>query len=397
MARYVCRIGTSSGEVLEKEVTASSKHEAISKLKSSGYHVFDAKKKFTFWGKAKKIPEKQFLVFNQEFLALIKAGIPIFNGLNLLIKRIENRKFKSIIEEIIESIKEGKSLAEAFREFGDYFPSIYPGILFAGEKSGDLAGVLENYLNYQKLMYSTRKKVKSAFVYPAFLVFVAALAIGIIVYVVLPRFADFYQGFGAQLPFVTRLVVAISKWIAQNIVLEVVVFLISIASLKYFLGTEKGRIAYERFLLRVPLIKDIWRKYVSSQFSRTLSILLDGGTPAVQALETLSFSSPSKILSMNLEKSIKMVRDGKQLSESLKHSKFFDPISLDMMKIGEETGSLGTMLRNSAEFEEEELTSLLNNITSLVAPIVLLLMGAIIAFILISMYLPLFEVSDIIS
>lgn len=397
MARFVCRVGTASGEVIQKEISANSESEAISKLKASGYHIFEVKKKFSFFSGIKKIPEKQFLVFNQEFLALIKAGIPIFNGLSILIKRVENKKLKAILEEILESIKEGKSLAEAFKDFADYFPPIYPGILFAGEKSGDLAGVLSNYLNYQKIMFSTKKKVKSAFVYPAFLVLVAALAIGIIVYVVLPRFSDFYQGFGAQLPLITRIVVGTSKWIAKNVVFEIIAVLFSIGFFKYFFSTEKGKFLYEKMLLKLPIIKSIWRKYVTSQFSRTLAILLEGGTPAVQALETLSYSNPSGILSKKLEKSIKMVRDGKPLSEALKETGFFDPITLDMVKIGEETGSLTTMLKNSAEFEEEELSTALANITSLVAPFVLLLMGAIIAFILISMYLPLFEVSDIIS
>ncbi len=397
MARYICRVGTASGEVLEKEVSANSENEAISKLKASGYHIFEVRKKFSLFGGAKKIPEKHFLVFNQEFLALVKAGIPIFNGLSLLIKRVENKKLKSILGEILESIKEGKSLAEAFKDFSDYFPPIYPGILFAGEKSGDLAGVLENYLNYQKMMFSTKKKVKSAFVYPAFLVLVAAFAIGIIVYVVLPRFSDFYQGFGAQLPLITRVVVSTSKWIANNVIFEIIALFLTIGFFQYFLSTGRGKIFYEKMLLRLPVIKHIWRKYVSSQFSRTLAILLSGGTPAVQALETLAYSNPSVILAKKLEKSIEMVRDGKSLSEALKITDFFDPITLDMIKIGEETGSLNTMLNSSAEFEEEELSTALANITSLVAPVVLLLMGVIIAFILISMYLPLFEVSDIIS
>ena len=397
MPRYSCRIGTASGEVITREILAASEQEAIARLKSSGYHVFEVKKKFSLFGSGRKIPEKHFIIFVQEFLALIKAGIPVFNGLAILVKRAENKKFKSILEEIIESIKEGKSLAEAFKDYSDYFPPIFPGILFAGEKSGDLAGVLSNYLNYQKIMFSTKKKVKSAFVYPAFLILVAALAIGIIVYVVLPRFADFYQGFGAQLPLITRIVVAVSKWIAKNIVFELIFVFALIAFLKYFLSTEKGRVFYERMLLKLPVIKNIWKKYITSQFSRTLSILLDGGTPAVQALETLSYSNPSVILSENLKQSIKMVRDGKPISDSLEITGFFDPVALDMIKIGEETGSLTSMLKSSAEFEEEELNSSLASLTSLVAPFVLLLMGVIIAFILISMYLPLFEVSDIIS
>jgi len=397
VARFVCRVGTPSGSVLQKEINAASESEAISRLKASGFHVFEVKKKFSLFGKVKKIPEKHFLVFIQEFLALIKAGIPIYNGLSILIKRVENRKLKNVLSEIMEMIKEGKSLAEAFKEFSDYFPPIFPGILYAGEKSGDLAGVLGNYLNYQKVMFSTKKKVKSAFVYPIFLILVAAFAIGIIVYVVLPRFSDFYAGFGAQLPLITRVVVSVSKWIASHVFLEIFTVFGLIALLRYFFGTEKGRFFYEKMLLKLPVVKNIWKKYVTSQFSRTLAILLEGGTPAVNALETLAYSNPSKILSANLEKSIKMVRDGKSLSDALNETGFFDGVTLDMLKIGEETGSLPVMLKQSAEFEEEELNTALANITSLVAPVVLLLMGVIIAFILISMYLPLFEVSDIIS
>ncbi len=397
MARFVCKVGTSDGEIITKEISGNSQAEVVAKLKNSGFHIFEVKRKISVFGGVKKIPLKDFLVFNQEFLALIKAGIPIFNGLSLLTKRVKNKKLKEILEEIIESIKEGKSLAEAFKEFGDYFPPIYPGILFAGEKSGDLAGVLANYLKYEEIMFSTRKKVKSAFVYPLFLVLVAALAIGIIIYVVLPKFADFYKGFGADLPAITRFVVAASKWIAGNVVIEIAAVVVLIGLTRYFMGTDNGRIFFERLVLKTPLFKDVFRKYVTSQFSRTLAILLDGGTPAVQALEVLAYSNPSKLLAKQLETSIKMVRDGKSVSEALSETSFFDSITLNMLSIGEETGSLTSMLSSSADFEEQELTTLLNNITSLVAPAVLLLMGAIIAFVLIAMYLPLFEVSDIIS
>lgn len=397
MDNFVCRVGTHSGEILQKELRASSKEEALNNLKSSGFHVFEIKKKIPFGFKNKKIPIKDFLVFNQEFQALLKAGIPIFNGLIMLQKRIKNENFKDILNSIIAHVKEGKSLSQAFLEFADKFPPLYPSILLAGEKSGQLDSVLNNYISYERLLFSTKKKVKSAFIYPAFLIFAATVSIGVIITFILPKFEDFYKGFNKELPTMTKTVQAISMFLSHNFIGIFIAIIVLLSLFSYGLKTDKGKFYLEKFIFQLPILNDIYRKYILSQFTRTLAIMLEGGIPVVDALETLSNTNISVIFAKELKKSVHMVKTGKNISNSLQESKIIDEMTIDMVKIGEESGSLPLMLRNSADYHDDDLNSKLEGLVSIIAPVVLFIMGGIIAFILIAMYLPLFEVSDIVS
>jgi len=397
MNLFSCRVGTSTGEVLQKEVRASSKEDAIKSLQSSGFHVFEVKRKIPIGFKSKKIPIKDFLVFNQEFQALLKAGIPIFNGLNMLAKRGKNSNFNEILVSIISLIKEGKSLSQAFLEFADKFPPLYPSILLAGEKSGQLDTVLNNYITYERLLFATKKKVKSAFIYPAFLIFAAILSVGVIITVVLPKFEDFYKGFNKELPAITKTVQAISIFLVTHYVTILITLGLLFILFSYGIKTDKGKIIFENLILNIPLIGDIYKKYILSQFTRTLAIMLEGGIPVVDSLETLSETNISSIFSEKLKESVKMVRAGKNISKSLDNNRFVDDMTIDMIKIGEDSGSLPLMLINSADYQDDDLNAKLNGIVSIIAPAIILFLGAIIAFILIAMYLPLFEISDIVS
>jgi len=394
---FQCRVGTKTGEILIKEVKASTKEDAINSLKASGFHIFEVKKKIPIGFKSKQIPIKDFLVFNQEFQALLKAGIPIFNGLNMLLKRIKNPKFKEILKSVIALVKEGKSLSEAFFEFSDKFPPLYPSILLAGEKSGQLYSVLNNYINYERLLFSTKKKVKSAFIYPAFLIFAATVSIGVIITFILPKFEDFYKGFNRELPAMTKTVQAISMFLANHYLAITGAFILLGLLFSYAAKTDKGKLFIEKTIFNIPLLGDIYKKYILSQFTRTFAIMLEGGIPVVDALETLSDTNISVIFSDELKESAKMVRAGKSLSHSLGVSGILDEMTIDMVKIGEESGSLPIMLKNAADYHDDDLNAKLNGVVSIIAPAVLFIMGGIIAFILIAMYLPLFEVSDIVS
>ncbi len=396
MATYVCRVGSPDGNVVEKDIRAESQQEAEHLLREAGYHVFSIRKQLGIQLRRRQIPMKHFVIFNQEFLALMKAGIPIFNGLALLKKRVKHEKFRQLLDEIVRMVKEGQPLSQAFLSLGDRFPAFYPSVLMAGERSGAMESVLESYIHHERLMLSTRKKLRSAFVYPAFLVLVAAISIGIIINVVLPSFADFYKGFGRELPAMTRWVVAFSSGIKKYAVLEIVAIVLLIAGTRWMLRTDPGRRAAERITLKIPLFREIWRKYVLSQFCRTFSILLDGGIPALDGLRTLSVTNPSMLFGKDIRKAAEVVAEGGNISDAFEDS-LMDDLTLDMIRIGEESGSVSEMLKNASEYHDEDLNNLLSGVVSLVAPVVLLIMGVLIAALLIAMYLPLFEVTDIMS
>jgi len=385
------------GEVLDKEIQATTLKEAENKLKDSGYHVFSIRKKTGLSLKRRKVPMKHFLVFNQEFLALVRAGIPIFNGLTLLSKRIKNPVFQKILQDVLRMVKEGHSLSDAFLAHRDRFPAVYPSVLAAGERSGALEDVLESYIQHEHLLFTTKKKLKSAFIYPAFLVLVAALSIGVIINFVLPSFADFYKGFDKELPAMTRVVVSFSLFIKHHILLEIGVILVLILSAQWVLRTETGKRWLEKGILKIPLIHNIWQEYVLSQFCRTFAILLEGGIPALDALGTLSFTNPSVHFSLEIQTASEVVSSGGKISRAFEESVIVDELTLDMIRIGEESGSVSAMLKSAADYHDEDLSNLLEGVVSLVAPVVLLAMGVLIAALLIAMYLPLFDITDIMS
>ncbi|NOZ13376.1 MAG: type II secretion system F family protein [Acidobacteria bacterium] len=397
MALFVCRVGTPDGEVLDKEIQANSLKEAETKLKDSGYHIFSINKKIGLSLKRRKVPMKYFLVFNQEFLALVRAGIPIYNGLTLLSKRIKHPVFQKILQDVLRMVKEGDSLSDAFLAHKDRFPAVYPSVLAAGERSGSLESVLESYIEHEHLLFTTKKKLRSAFMYPAFLVLVAAMSIGVIINFVLPSFADFYKGFDRQLPAMTRAIVSLSLFVKNHLIMEAGVLLGIILGIQWMLRTDIGKHWLERGMLKTPLLKSIWREYVLSQFCRTFAILLEGGIPALDALETLAYTNPSVHFSSEIQKASEVVSSGGKISSAFEESMIVDELTLDMIRIGEESGSVPGMLKSAADYHDEDLSNLLGGVISLVAPVVLLAMGILIAGLLIAMYLPLFDITDIMS
>lgn len=397
MAVYTCRVGNEDGEILDKEIHASTQRDVELKLKASGYHIFSIRKQMGLSFKRTRVPVKDFLVFNQEFLALIRAGIPIFNGLLLLTKRIKNKMFRNLLQDVVRMVKEGQPLSSAFLSLGDRFPAVYPSVLAAGERSGALESVLEHYIKHERLLFTTRKKLKSAFIYPLFLILVAAISIGIIINVVLPSFADFYKGFDRQLPAMTRMVVSVSLWIKQYFVVEIGLVVALIVGTRWAMRTDWGKRVLENVLLSLPLFRDIWQRYVLSQFCRTFAILLEGGIPALDALETMSITNPSVSFSGEIRKASEVVSSGGNISAAFENSRLIDELTLDMIRIGEESGSVSSMLTNAADYLDEDMNNLLGGVVSLVAPVVLLLMGVLIAGLLIAMYLPLFDITDIMS
>jgi type IV pilus assembly protein PilC len=344
-------------------------------------------------GRRKKLNLEKFLIFNQQFVTLIRAGLPILKGLDLLADRLTDPKLGPHVKAVREEVRNGTLLSEAFRAQG-VFPKIYVTSVMAGEKSGSLTEVMDRYVSYQKVSLAVRKKVMVSLMYPCILVVLVVLLMVFLVTFVVPKFATLYDSFHADLPGPTRFLIAIGHAAQAYIVGFAVVLLAGIAGFRWWARRESARTMIDRFKLKIPAMGDIWLKYQVAQLSRILSTLLTGGIPLVQALETAADSLNTPLLQKAVETAGKSVREGQPLSGSLKALKLFPGLAIDMIEVGESTGALPQMLNSVAEFFEDDVNTRMQAMMSLIEPAIMLIMGTFVAFVLVSLYLPIFSLAD---
>jgi type IV pilus assembly protein PilC len=377
---------------------ATSLEEARQKLVERGLYVYSVESRggrlagLLRQKSGRQIGGSEFLILNQQFNTLIKAGLPILKSLDLLASRATAPKLRPVISQIRDRVREGKSLSEAVAEAG-VFSKVYSTAILAGEKSGNLPGVLDYYIAYQRVSTGVRKKILASLVYPALLISVAVIIVTYLVTAVIPKFALLYRDLNVELPTPTRLLVALT--VDYRFVVLGCVALMAVAAAGVFLWsrTEEGGAAFDRFKFRLPIIGDTLLKFQVAQFSRTLSTLLTGGTPLVAGLQTAADAITSKLLRSTLSRSTQMVREGESLHGALASSGTMPELALDMIEVGESSGALAPMLNSVAEFYEEEVNLRLSALVSLIEPILLVFMGLLVAFILISLYLPIFSFS----
>jgi type IV pilus assembly protein PilC len=316
--------------------------------------------------------------------------LPILKSLDLLATRASSPKLRPVITQIRDRVREGKSLSEAVAEAG-VFSKVYSTAILAGEKSGDLPGVLDYYIAYQRVSTGTRKKILAALIYPALLISVAVIVVTYLVTVVIPKFALLYRDLHVELPAPTRVLVALT--VDYRFVFLGIVALLAAAAAGVFLWsrTEEGGTAFDRFKFRLPVIGDTLLKFQVAQFSRTLSTLLTGGTPLVAGLQTAGDAITSKLLRSTVSQATQMVREGESLHGALASKGVMPEMALDMIEVGESSGALSPMLVSVAEFYEEEVSLRLTALVSLIEPLLLVFMGLLIMFILIALYLPIFS------
>jgi type IV pilus assembly protein PilC len=345
------------------------------------------------FSKRKKLNIEKFLIFNQQFVTLIRAGLPILKALDLLADRLTDPKLGPYIKSVRDEVRNGTLLSDAFRMQG-IFPKIYVTTVMAGEKSGSLSEVMDRFITYQKISLAVKKKVLVSLMYPSILILLTlGLMVFLVTYVV-PNFAQLYTSMQAQLPKVTVILIAIGTT-ARSYILLVFAAVIGLVFLyRYWARKDSARTKIDTVKLRVPLLGDIWVKYQVAQFSRVLSTLLTGGIPLVQGLETASDSLGTPLLRRALDKAGKMVREGQALSASLKTTGIFPALSIDMIEVGESTGALPTMLNSVAEFYEEDVNTRMAAALSLIEPAIMIFMGCFVAFVLIALYLPIFSLAD---
>ncbi|HTB98533.1 MAG TPA: type II secretion system F family protein [Terracidiphilus sp.] len=394
MAEFVIKLADERGRVQEQVQTAATAEELRTRFTHAGYHVFSVKARSgaSLLGR-RKVKLEKFLIFNQQFLTLIRAGLPILGSINMLAKGQKDRHFAGQLDDVANRVKTGESLSAAF-EAQEGIPSIYTTTLLAGERSGNLQEVLERYVSFQRVALTFRKKLVASLFYPILLLCIVTALLIFMFTVVIPQFAELYEQIGSQLPAMTVGLLAFGKWLQHNILWILLVLAVSGAAAFRFASTERGRDFVDGFRINLPIFGKIWLKYQVGLFARTLSTLLTGGLPLVPSLDTAARSISSRRVSKAVIDSIVTVREGKSLAEALIGTKVIPDLATEMISVGEQTGALPQMLNSVAEFFEEDVATALTAALALIEPIILIIMGVVVLFILISLYLPIFSLGS---
>ncbi len=394
MAEFVIKVADERGRVQEQVQSAATAEELRARFVHAGYHVFSVKTRSGFGVlKRGKVKLEPFLIFNQQFLTLIRAGLPILGSLQMLAKNQKNAHFASQLDDVCARVKTGDALSSAF-EAQSGFPIMYTTTLMAGERSGNLQEVLERYVAFQRVSLSFRKKLVASLIYPGVLLTLVCGLMFFMMVVVVPQFAVLYDQMGNKLPAMTMDLLAFGKFLQHNILW----ILLGAAATGYggyrFSITERGRDFIDGFRVKLPVFGKIWLKYQVALFARTLSTLLTGGLSLVPSLETAARSISSRRVARAVMTSIVTVREGKSLADALVQTKVFPDLAAEMISVGEQTGALPQMLNSVSEFFEEDVATALGAALALIEPAILIVMGVVVVFILISLYLPIFSLGQ---
>jgi len=396
MAEYVLKYADGRGQLHQQVAVAGTEKELRERYSSQGFLVYSIKPRAATGGLLrgrKKLNLEKFLIFNQQFVTLIRAGLPILKGLDLLADRLTDPKLGLHIKAVRDEVRNGTLLSEAFRAQG-VFPKMYVTSVMAGEKSGSLTEVLDRYVAYQKMSLAVRKKVMISLMYPCVLIVLVIFLMVFLVTFVVPKFASLYDSFHTTLPAMTRILITVGTAAQSSIIGIVVGLVVGIGGIRWWARKDSARTKIDRVKLKIPGFGEIWLKYQVAQLSRILSTLLTGGIPLVQAMETAAESLNTPLLQRAVDAAGKSVREGQPLSSSLKASKFMPGLAIDMIEVGESTGALPQMLNSVAEFFEDDVNVRMQAMLSLIEPAIMLVMGAFVAFVLVALYLPIFSLAD---
>jgi type IV pilus assembly protein PilC len=399
---FRCRLVTAVGEIVEGTYVAESEARLRHDFETQGLHVLSLRKRTALTGgslfpRRRKIARHEFLVFNQEFATLLKAGMPLVQSLDLLRRQVLNPVFRGVLDDVYEKVRGGIALSDAFADHGDLFPRVYTASLLAGERSGNLDAILRRYVAYEKVVDTVRRKTISALIYPVILIALAVGLIGIIVLRVVPAFTDFYASFDAELPLSTRFILAVSD-IAQNqFPLIISALAIATAAFAAWIRQPGQRARFDHAVLTIPFIGETVRKFTTAQMARTLATLLGGGIPLVNSLEVTARSVSNRHMANELDVVTQRVREGQGLAASLTSRAVVPDVALKMIEVGESTGSLQDMLGSLADFYDEEVETSVGRFVTLIEPALLVVMGIVIAALVLALYMPLFQLTNVVN
>lgn len=397
MPEFVCRLGAPNGSVVEQQRVAASMDALRRELEAEGFHIFSlsaARSRFRvpFLSRADRVSGQDFLLFNTQLKTLLHAGMPLAQSLDLLKEQQTSPHFRALLDKVHQQLTTGVALSDAFLALGDTFPRLYANSLRAGERSGELEQVIGRYVEYQRLVEAVRRKIVGALTYPAVLIVLAAGLVVILMTYVIPSFSQFYLQFETELPLPTRLVIGSADFLSNNLILIVVGLIVSSYFFRVWRTSPAGRLITDRWKLKLPLVGGLTHLFALSQFSRSMSILLGGGTPMVPAVETSSTSVSNAFISELFLGCVQEVQEGRPLSDALLDTGYLPDMALAMIRVGEATGALPEMLTHTSDFFDESIEFTLGRIVTLIEPIILVVMGLIVAGLLLSVYYPLLTI-----
>jgi type IV pilus assembly protein PilC len=391
---YVCRVGTPSGEVVERAFSASDERALRADLERQGLYLLSVRRGLSlsaFRLRKRRVDPAKVLVFAQELAALLKAGLPLFQSLDVMLERQRDPLLRQSLASVREKVKSGTALSDAFRQEGGLYPPIFSASLVAGERSGNLDQVLRRFSSHLRLNLSLRKKAISASVYPIVLLTMMVGLVAILLVWVIPQFKSFYEGLGAELPLATRMLLGLATTVRANLLWIVLGLGMLGVFVVYWLRKEGSGVALDRALLRLPYFGGLMRMYATSQLMRTLSTLLAGGLPLLNALEVAAASIGNRAMAQAVGAATGRIREGASLTTALESTGMLEALPLEMVKVGEQTGALGDMLDAISDFYDEDLDTRMATVLSLVEPVLLVLMAVIVAAMLLAFYLPMFQ------
>jgi type IV pilus assembly protein PilC len=391
---YVCRVGTPSGEVVERTVSAPDERSLRAGLEQEGLYLLAIRRRLSLSAlrfRRRRVAPSLLLVFSQELAALLKAGLPLFQSLDLMLERQRDPVFRQSLASVREKVKSGVALSDAFRQEGELYPPIFSASLVAGERSGNLDAVLRRFASHLRLNESLRKKAVSASIYPIVLLTMMTVLVVVLLVYVIPQFRGFYEGLGAELPLATRILLGLATAVRGNLAWIVLAIGMAAAGSWYWLRREGSGLALDQALLRVPYFGGLMKMYATSQLTRTLATLLAGGLPLLNALEVAAASVGNRAMARAVGGATGRIREGASLTTALESTRMLEPLPLEMVKVGEQTGALGDMLNAVADFYDEDLDTQIAAVLSLVEPFLLVMMAVIVAGMLLAFYLPMFQ------
>jgi type IV pilus assembly protein PilC len=401
---FRCRVATANGQVSSATYVAENEARLRLELEDKGLFLLSVQPVGSVGGfslslrnRKRKISSEEFLIFNQEMATLLRAGLPLVQSLDILRRRVPNPTFKAVLDDVYERVRSGSALSDAFEAQGGMFTGIYHASLMAGEKSGSLETVLRRYVSHMKVIAGVRGKLVSALIYPVVLLLLSAAVVGLIVFKVVPEFALFYSGFGAgaELPASTQLMVAFSTSVVDYFFVWLAVLLTIVIAVAVWIRQPGQRSRLDRAIMRLPWFGPLSRKFSTAQVTRTISTLLAGGIPLVNSLDIAAKSVGNQAVAADLGIVAREVREGSSLAHALQQRRTFPDVAIEMVEVGESTGALAEMLNSIADFYDEENDTSLTRFSNLVQPVLLIVMGIVIAGLLLSLYMPLFQLSSL--
>ncbi|MBN2200083.1 MAG: type II secretion system F family protein [Candidatus Aminicenantes bacterium] len=400
MPQFACRLATEDGRLLTETLLAPSREECRKHFEARGFCVLKVKKDWkridiSFSRLNRKIREKDFILFNQELMYLLRAGYPVLKSLEIIINRTKNPNLLEVLLRVADEVRGGKTLSEAFLAMGRKFPAVYTASLQAGEQSGALPQTINRYLDYARNIEKTKSRIRRALVYPSLLLVFSFLLLMILINFILPRFSGFYSDFEADLPAVTRILTGFSLILRRSLLFLVPIALVLAAAVVWLKRKEANRVWLDRVMLGLPYARRIWLESGVSLFARTLGLLLEAGIALIQSVFIASRAIPNRFLLVKTASVPEDIRNGHSLSDALARAGFFPGLALDMIRIGETSANLEGMLAEVAEVYDDSVQARVDTFVTLIEPVLIIVMGLLVAVMLLSVYLPIFNIIKI--